>query len=58
MLIGRRLNDYQLNKLTHSVRWDAYKRGGFAIMPHVPTPVIGKLAAIVKLKSDSIYASI
>jgi len=23
MLIGRRLNDYQPNKLTHCVRWDA-----------------------------------
>jgi len=22
MLIGRRLNDYQVNKLTHFVRWD------------------------------------
>ncbi len=33
----------QLNKLTHCVRWDAYTRGGFAIMPHMSAPVIGKL---------------
>ena len=43
MLIGRRLNDYQANKLTHCVRLDAYTRGGFAIMPNVYAPVIGKL---------------
>ena len=43
MLIGRRLNDYQANKRTHFVRWDAYTRGGFAIMPHMSAPVIGKL---------------
>ncbi|AFS37601.1 hypothetical protein MASE_10360 [Alteromonas macleodii ATCC 27126] len=22
------------------VRWDAYMRGGFAIMPHMPAPLI------------------
>ena len=43
MLIGRRLNDYQANKLTHFVHWDAYTQGGFAIMPYVPAPVIEKL---------------
>jgi len=45
MLIGRRLNDYQINKLAHFVRWDAYTQGGFAIMPYVPAPVIEKLAS-------------
>ena len=36
----------QLNKLAHFVRWDAYTRGGFAIMPYVPAPVIEKLCVI------------
>ena len=27
--------------------WDAYTQGGFAIMPHVPAPVIEKLGAKV-----------
>ena len=26
-----------------AARWDAYTRGGFAIMPHMYAPVIGKL---------------
>ena len=50
MLIGRRLNDYQANKRTHFVRWDAYSRGGFAIMPHMSAPVIEKLGASMTFK--------
>ena len=51
MLIGRRLNDYQANKHTHFVRWDAYRRGGFAIMPHMSAPVIGKLCARMNMNN-------
>ena len=29
-----------------NARWDAYTRGGFAIMPYVPAPVIEKLGVI------------
>ena len=41
----------QLNKLAHFVRWDAYTRGGFAIMPYVPAPVIEKLCPLGKRMS-------
>ncbi len=30
--------------------WDAYTRGGFAIVPHMYAPVIGKVAASMKTK--------